>query len=131
MNATELIEDTAQTDPRLPYCLNSHLRKKPQKLTPELIVSLREDLPDEYRANCFFAFDGASYTYVMGDQDLFASLNRPSTRDELLRTGRVASVFGMDIFTDAYLHPDRKILPARRVYVVSADGSYGVACDIV
>lgn len=31
----------------------------------------------------------------------------------------------MEVFTDAYHHPDKKILPAGQVHVVMADGSLG------
>ena len=133
MNAPESVPSSdldPAIDPRLEFCNVAVVLPEVQKLTPSLIANMRDMLPDDKKVGCYFAFDSASYVNVVGNNELVAAMDHVQTRRELLLTGRLGALLGMDLLTDAYVHPDRKVLPAKRVYVMAGDGTTGVACNI-
>lgn len=93
------------------------------ELSVELVRRLRDQLPPEKREGAYFLFDSLSFIDVIGNSDL-ATHWVPSDRDSAF-VGHLGTLLEMEVFTDAYHHPDKKILPAGQVHVVMADGSLG------
>ncbi len=95
------------------------------KLTPSTLARLAErvsgwNLPTRKAmiANDF-------WVDIQGSADWATALD-PITKYELLLTGRIATINGMEIMTDAFRDPMQKVLEAGEIYVVSDPQYHGV-----
>lgn len=95
------------------------------KLTPATLARLAErvsgwNLPTRKAmiANDF-------WTDIQGSADWATALD-PVTKYELLLTGRIATINGMEIMTDAFRDPMQKVMDAGEIYVVSDPVYHGV-----
>lgn len=134
MNAPESVPSSdldPAIDPRLEFCHVAVVLPDAQKLTPSLIANMRDMLPDDKKVGCYFAFDSASYGLVIGNNELVAAMDDVATRREVLFSGVLGRLYGMDMLTNAYVRPELQTLPAKRVYVIAGDGTTGVACNIL
>lgn len=118
-----------EIDARLASHANATLRKGHQPLTAQLLLDLRNDLPAGKRADSYIMIDTHGYTALVASNDLMCLFD-PVVKSSLLVAGQAGTLLGMHVLTDAYKNPDRKVLPVSRVYVMSADGSEGRACNI-
>lgn len=51
------------------------------------------------------------------------------SKHEVLLTGRLGTLFGMEIITDAYRHPEHRVLSQGELFVVSEPGTHGQYTD--
>lgn len=130
MNAPVALIEEPTVDPRIDTCTNATLREGSVSLTPAIIAGMRDELPEDKKVGCYFVFDSASYVNVVGNNELIAAMDDVQTRREIVFTGLLGRLYGMDVLTNAYVRPERQVLPAKRVYVMAGDGSMGVACNI-
>ena len=59
----------------------------------------------------------------------FQSLLEPVSKHELVMTGKLATMLGMDIITDAYRHPQHKVLNEGEMYVIGDTEMHGAYTD--
>lgn len=74
----------------------------------------------------YVMLSSGAYSSVMGDPQIHAYMD-PVTLYSRLLAGHLAIMYGMNIITDAYMHPETRILDKDCMYVMSADGSKGFA----
>lgn len=123
-------EHEPTVDPRVAFFANAKIQMSAPAITHPLIAEMRERLSMLKRVGCYFMFDSASYVHVIGNDELVSIMTDVETRVGLMRTGRLSSLLGMDVLTDAYMQPDQKLLPAHHLYVMAGDGLDGVVCHI-
>lgn len=68
------------------------------------------------------------YQDIIGNQDFYSALD-PVARHELLLTGELAVLYGMTITSDAYRHPEHKVLNQGEFYVISEALNHGAYSD--
>lgn len=65
---------------------------------------------------------------IVGNSDFFQALD-PVARHELLLTGELGVMYGMTITTDAYRHPEHKVLGQGEFFVISDAINHGAYSD--
>jgi hypothetical protein len=68
------------------------------------------------------------YQDIIGNQDFYSALD-PVARHELLLTGELAVLYGMTITSDAYRHPEHKVLNQGEFYVITEALNHGAYSD--
>lgn len=95
------------------------------KLTPDSVARLQErvtrwNLP---AAKALIAND--FWVDIQGGSDWHTALD-PVSKYDLLLTGKLATVHGMELLTDAFRDPNQKVLEAGEIYVLSEPEYHGV-----
>lgn len=109
---------------------NSEVSTEPVTLSARLLMDLRGRLPEEKRAGACILIDSKAYQVFVHDDDLL-NLFDPISLHAAVAAGHLGVLFGMDMFTDAFHYPDKKVLPAGRVYVMAADGGEGYGAAVI
>lgn len=65
---------------------------------------------------------------IIGNSN-FANVIDPVSKHELLLTGTLGTMFGMTISTDAFRHPQHKVLNQGEFFVVGAAENHGMYTD--
>jgi hypothetical protein len=65
---------------------------------------------------------------IIGNSDFFTAID-PVARHELLLTGELGTMYGMTITSDAYRHPEHKVLGQGEFYVISDALNHGAYSD--
>jgi hypothetical protein len=65
---------------------------------------------------------------IIGNSDFYQAID-PVARHELLLTGELATMYGMTITSDAFRHPEHKVLGAGEFYVISDALNHGAYSD--
>lgn len=65
---------------------------------------------------------------IVGDTS-FQQVIDPVSKHELLLTGQLGSIFGMTILSDAYRHPEHKVLDQGEMYVIGDPVNHGMYTD--
>lgn len=68
------------------------------------------------------------WTDILSDPQWAAAID-PVSKYEVLRTGQLGSVYGMDIISDAYRHPQHRVLNRGEFYVVGDPINHGTMTD--
>lgn len=75
---------------------------------------------------CYLASD--LFADIVGDAS-FSSVIDPVAKHELILTGQLATMFGMGLISEAYRHPEHKVLDAGEFIVVSEANTHGAYSD--
>lgn len=65
---------------------------------------------------------------VVGNSDFFTAID-PVARHELLLTGELGTIYGMTVTSDAFRHPEHKVLGQGEFYVISDALNHGAYSD--
>ena len=65
---------------------------------------------------------------VIGNSDFFAAID-PVARHELLLTGELGTMYGMTVTSDAYRHPEHKVLGQGEFFVIADAMNHGAYSD--
>lgn len=65
---------------------------------------------------------------VVGNSDFFTAID-PVARHELLLTGELGTMYGMTVTSDAYRHPEHKVIGQGEFYVISDAINHGAYSD--
>lgn len=65
---------------------------------------------------------------VVGNSDFFQAID-PVARHELLLTGELGTMYGMTVTSDAFRHPEHKVLGQGEFYVISDAMNHGAYSD--
>jgi len=65
---------------------------------------------------------------VVGNSDFFTAID-PVARHELLLTGELGTMYGMTVTSDAFRHPEHKVLGQGEFYVISDALNHGAYSD--
>lgn len=65
---------------------------------------------------------------IVGNSDFFTAID-PVARHELLLTGELGTMFGMTVTSDAYRHPEHKVLSQGEFFVISDALNHGAYSD--
>ena len=65
---------------------------------------------------------------IVGNSDFFNAID-PVARHELLLTGELGVMYGMTVTSDAYRHPEHKVLGQGEFYVISDALNHGAYSD--
>lgn len=68
------------------------------------------------------------YQDIIGNSEFYSAMD-PVARHELLLTGELAVMYGMTITSDAYRHPEHKVLNQGEFYVISESLNHGGYSD--
>jgi len=68
------------------------------------------------------------YQDIVGNSEFYTAID-PVARHELLLTGELATMYGMTITSDAYRHPEHKVLNQGEFYVISEALNHGAYSD--
>lgn len=68
------------------------------------------------------------YQDIIGNSEFYSAID-PVARHELLLTGELATMYGMTITSDAYRHPEHKVLNQGEFYVISEALNHGAYSD--
>lgn len=68
------------------------------------------------------------YQDIVGNAEFYNAID-PVARHELLLTGELAVMYGMTITSDAYRHPEHKVLNQGELYVISEALNHGAYSD--
>lgn len=68
------------------------------------------------------------YQDIIGNSEFYTAID-PVARHELLMTGEIGTLFGMTITSDAYRHPEHKVLSQGEFYVISEALNHGAYSD--
>lgn len=68
------------------------------------------------------------YQDIIGNSEFYSAID-PVARHELLLTGELATMYGMTITSDAYRHPEHKVVNQGEFYVISEALNHGAYSD--
>lgn len=69
------------------------------------------------------------WTDIVGNAAAFANLFDPVTQYEIVRTGYIGTLLGIEIITDGYRDPMQKVLSANELYLLSDPLNHGAYTD--
>jgi hypothetical protein len=98
------------------------------QLTPYLLSTVATQVTQWglKAANLLLASD--LWQDIIGNSDFFNAID-PVARHELLLTGELGVMYGMTITSDAYRHPEHKVLGRGEFYVISDALNHGAYAD--
>lgn len=108
--------------------VNAELTPFPATLSPELLESLRLSVIDKGARVCYLLIDEAVLDRVLDNKDILALMDVPGHVE--VADGHLGFTLGMEIYTDAYRQPADRILPSDHLWVMSIDGTVGLAVKI-
>lgn len=65
---------------------------------------------------------------IVGDAQ-FAAIIDPVSKHELLLTGQLGTILGMTVYTDAFRHPQHKVLNQGEMFIISDSVNHGIYTD--
>ena len=65
---------------------------------------------------------------IIGNSDFFTAID-PVARHELLLTGQLGTIYGMTVTSDAYRHPEHKVLNQGEFFIISDALNHGAYSD--
>ena len=97
-------------------------------LTPLALMSARQQVTrwGLKAMYCWMASD--LFTDMVGDSSFVAAVD-PVARHELVMTGQIATLFGMTLISEAYRHPEHKVLNEGEFFVISDPAMHGAYSD--
>jgi len=97
-------------------------------LTPYILTSVAQLVArwGLKHAHCLMATD--LWQDITGQSDFYNAID-PVARHELLLTGELAIMYGMTITTDAFRHPEHKVLNKGEFFVISDPLNHGAYSD--
>ena len=132
----------------------AHGQDAAQVADPELMADIRLKLMTHENANFAPTFDipfsvklltlmaqdlgpgwyvlvsAGAYAAVVGDPQTTTCMD-PVVKYSDLLAGHLGVLYGTNVYTDSYYHPELQILPRGVLYVMSADGKRGHAARVV
>jgi hypothetical protein len=88
--------------------------------SPQTIYELRNTVTDKKVSCNDLLIDSSIWKFFVGD-DRWHSVLDPEHRKDNLERGHLGVIFGVDIWTDAYLHPEKKFMQSGEVLAVGTD----------
>jgi hypothetical protein len=68
------------------------------------------------------------YQDIIGNSEFYSAID-PVARHELLLTGELATMYGMTLTSDAYRHPEHRVLSQGEFFVISDSLNHGAYSD--
>jgi len=122
-------EDYEATRQRITEKLRTYvMAAPPPKFAIPISLELIQCMGADLGAGHYILIDSHCYQRLI--QLEHSSSLDPVARHASLLCGHLATLKGAEIYTDAYMHSDEKILPRGGLYVMSVDGSTGYAARI-
>jgi len=97
-------------------------------LSPTALMNVRQRVArwGLKAAFCYMASD--LFVDIVGDASFIAAIE-PVARHELVMTGSLATLYGMTLISEAYRHPEHKVLSEGEFVVVSDPVTHGAYAD--
>ena len=97
-------------------------------LTPLLLMSVRTNVARWGLQTTSVLMANDLYNDIVGDASFIQAIE-PVARHELIMTGELAVLYGMTIVSDAYRHPEHKVLNQGEFYVIADPVTHGQYTD--
>jgi hypothetical protein len=97
-------------------------------LTPLLLMSVRSNVTGWGLQCTSVLMANDLYTDIVGDSSFIQAIE-PVARHELIMTGELAILYGMTIVSDAYRHPEHKVLSKGEFFCLSDPTTHGQYTD--
>ena len=98
-------------------------------LTPSTLASMRSDITRWNIAPTTILMASNLWTDIIGNAAAFSNLFDPVTQFEIIQTGRLGTLLGLDIRSDAYRHPQLQVLNAGEFYIIGPPEMHGTYTD--
>jgi len=98
-------------------------------LTPSGIASTREQVITWGLPADKFLMAANIWTDIVGNAASWANLFDPVTQYEIIQTGYIGTLLGLQLITDAYREPNQKVLSAGDMFIVSRPDTLGAYTD--
>lgn len=97
-------------------------------LSPTSLMNVRQKVAGWglKAAHCYMASD--LYVDIVGDAAFIQAIE-PVTRHELVMTGQLATMYGLNLISEAYRHPEHKVLSEGEFIIVSDAITHGAYSD--
>lgn len=97
-------------------------------LTPLALMSARQQVT-RWGLKAMFCWMASDLFTDMVSDSSFVTAVDPVARHELVMTGQIATMFGMTLISEAYRHPEHKVLNEGEFFVLSDPGMHGAYSD--
>lgn len=97
-------------------------------LTPLLLMSVRTNVARWGLQVTSVLMANDLYTDIVGDASFIQAIE-PVARHELIMTGELAVLYGMTIVSDAYRHPEHKVLSQGEFFAIADPVTHGQYTD--
>jgi hypothetical protein len=108
--------------------IDNNLSIIPGQLTPYSLMQVRNNVTRWGLKAPHVLIASDIYQDIVGNQDFFTAID-PVARHELLLTGELGVMYGMTITSDAYRHPEHKVLSQGEIFVISEALNHGAYSD--
>jgi hypothetical protein len=108
--------------------IDNNLTIIPGQLTPYSLMQVRNNVTRWGLKAPHVLIASDIYQDIVGNQDFFTAID-PVARHELLLTGELGVMYGMTITSDAYRHPEHKVLSQGEIFVISEALNHGAYSD--
>lgn len=108
--------------------VDNNLSIIPGQLTPYSLMQVRNNVTRWGLKAPHILIASDIYQDIVGNQDFFTAID-PVARHELLLTGELGVMYGMTITSDAYRHPEHKVLSQGEIFVISEALNHGAYSD--
>ena len=98
-------------------------------LTPSTLATMRSDVDRWNIASTSIVMASNLWIDIIGNAAAFSNLFDPVTQFEIIQTGRIGTLLGLDIRTDAYRHPILKVLESGEMYIIGTPEMHGAYTD--
>jgi hypothetical protein len=98
------------------------------QLTPALLMEVRANVIRFGLQASGILIANDLYTDIVGEANFIQAIE-PVARHELIMTGELAVLYGMTITSDAYRHPEHKVLSQGEFFVISDPVTHGQYTD--
>ena len=98
------------------------------QLTPYTVGSSRALVDRWGLKSMHFLMASDLYQDIIGNSEFYTAID-PVARHELLLTGEIGVMYGMTITSDAYRHPEHRVLAQGEFFVVSDSLNHGAYMD--
>ena len=97
-------------------------------LTPLALMSVRQNVAQWGLKAVYCLMASDLFVDIVGDSSFMTQLE-PVARHELIMTGELAILYGMTLISEAYRHPEHKVLNVGEFIVVSDPLTHGAYAD--
>lgn len=97
-------------------------------LSPLTLMSVRQGVAQFGLKPMYCLMANDLFTDIVGDASFIQAIE-PVARHELIMTGELAVLYGMTLISEAYRHPEHKVLSAGEFVVVSDPAFHGAYSD--
>ena len=98
------------------------------RLSPETFAEV-VSLVTRWGIGASFALFASNIWQDLVSQEAWANIFDPVSQYDLIQTGRLGTLHGMQVLSDHYRHPEHKVLDAGEFYVVGPPGQHGIYTD--